>query len=203
MAKFAPPPPPPAEVQAWRGIIKSHKRIGMALLDQQFWCWGYDIREAGNLFLRYGFEQYRQPKESGGTYYTLQPTKGTVLRLWGANLVYRDVDHGVLHISRQWFEPRLLPDDYALSSDVPEASQAPNTPYDCIRAAHLAVRVMQWAANYERWVLETAGLAHRESAVQAWKANAVTLLPAETMGAEWERIAAAVDKYQRTQAILT
>lgn len=195
MAKPTSLPPPSAEVQAWRGIIKSHKRVGMALLDQQFWCWGYDIREQGNLFLRYGFAPHHQPKESGGTLYTITPTDGTLLRLWGGNLIYRDARYGVLHFNRQLFEPRLLPDDYALSSDLPEGSEIPATPDDCARAAQLTAAVLRWNANYERWVLADAGLAYRERAVQAWKTNAVMLIAAEAMAAEWERIAAGVEGY--------
>lgn len=194
MAK-SPPVILPAEVQAWRSLIKAHKRVGMALLDQQFWCWGYDIREQGNLFLRYGFMPYHQAKERGGTLYTIMPTDDTLLRLWGGNLVYRDTRYGVLHFNRQLFEPRLLPDDYALSSDLPEGSMIPDSAEGCARAAALTTAVFGWIAIYERWVLDVAGLAHREAAVRAWKANAVMLIAAEAMAAEWERIGTGVGEY--------
>jgi hypothetical protein len=183
------------ELKAWRDMIKPLKRLGISLYDQQLWCWGYDIRQRGNLLLRYGFAQYRQDKSCGGTTYTLQMPGDTVLRLWGGNLVFYKAELGALHLKRYEFEPRLMPVQYELSYATPEQSAFAQTAEECMNAAHLAGECMRWIAGYERWVIETAGWAHRQAAVQAWKQNAVFLIAAEQMAALWDESADAVTAY--------
>lgn len=183
------------EIKAWRDTVKPLKRLGISLFDQQLWCWGYDIRQQGNLFLRYGFAQYRQDKSCGGTAYTLRMTDGAVLRLWGGNLIYQDAALGALHLKRYEFEPRLMPVQYELSYRTPENSATPQSADECLCAARLAAGCMRWIAGYERWVLETGGQAHREAAVQAWKQNAVFLIAVDEMAALWDESAAAIERY--------
>jgi hypothetical protein len=188
------PPAPPAEVLAWRTALKPMKRHGSALQDQQFWCWGFDIREQGNLFLRYGFNKYSQDKSCGGSVYSLVPTDGVSVRLWGGTLIYCDVRYGQLHIKRHDFEPRLLPEDYVPAYALPEGSHTADTAEACQRVAALASDCWRWIAAYERWVLDEAGLLHRQRAVSAWKSNAVMLIEAEQMAAMWAGFADEVSR---------
>jgi hypothetical protein len=183
------------EVKAWRETIKPLKRLGISLYDQQLWCWGYDIRQQGNLLLRYGFAQYRQDKSCGGTAYTVHLPENAVLRLWGGSLVYHDRTLGALHLKRYEFEPRLMPVQYELSYATPENSTIPQNADECLMAARLAARCMCWTAEYERWVVETAGLAHREASVQPWKQNTVFPIAPSEMSALWDECAAAIEIY--------
>ena len=183
------------EVKAWRDTIKPLKRLGIGLYDQQLWCWGYDIRQTGNLFLRYGFAQYRQDKSCGGTTYTLQLPGGVILRLWAANLVYFDARVGAVHLKRYEFEPRLMPIHHELPYATPVDSIIPQSADECLAAARLAVGCMRWIARYERWVIETAGVAHREASIAAWKQNVVFPIASNEMASLWDESAAAIEAY--------
>jgi hypothetical protein len=183
----------PDEVRAWRETMRGLKRQGSALLDQQFWCWGCDIRHEENLFLSYGFTQTRASKDCGGTYYTICSTCGGVLRLWGGTAVYMDERLGALLIKRYDFEPRLLP--VVTMPDIPpDKGMLPAATDACARCSELVTAAWRWIADYERWVLDTAGLPHRSRSVSAWKQNAVILTPPEAMAAGWEAMADRLDR---------
>ncbi len=188
------PPLAPA-VKAWRDTIKPLKLLGISLFDQQLWCWGYDIRQAGNLLLRYGFTQYRQDKSCGGTAYSINLDDGGLLRLWGGNVGFHLDGLATLHLKRYEFEPRLLPRESVMSFAPPDTSGFAVTPADCLRAAQLGASCMRWIAGYERWVVGTVGIDHRGQAVKAWKQNAVFLIDAEQMSALWDESAVALERY--------
>ncbi|MDX2140744.1 MAG: hypothetical protein SF123_21855 [Chloroflexota bacterium] len=178
----------PEEVRVWRETMRGFKRQGAALLDQQFWCWGCDIRHEENLFLSYGFIQTRASKDCGGTHYTICPACGGVLRLWGGTAVYVDEQLGALMIKRYDFEPRLLP-SLIVPDLLPEKGVLPTTSTDFARCSALVAAVWGWIADYERWVLDAFGLPHRTRSVNAWKPNATLLIAPEAMAASWDALA--------------
>jgi hypothetical protein len=198
MPKNSPIPTLAPEVKAWRDLVKPMKRYGISLLNQQIWCWGYDIREGGNALLRYGFVQFRQEKSCGGSVYSLQLDDGALLRLWGGNVLYHVEGVGALHLKRYEFEPRLMPYGYVLSYAPPEGSGTPQDGEACGRAAQLASACMGWIADYERWVLATVGYEHRHRSVQVWKQNALFLIQVEQMAVLWDEYARGIAAYSAT-----
>ncbi len=89
------------------------QRRGNALLNQQCWIWGRDVRNVeGNLLLAYGFEQFRRPGDAvGGTAYKLDLSDDRASRsliLWGFGLYYASADFGGgIFMNRFNFSPKL------------------------------------------------------------------------------------------------
>jgi hypothetical protein len=140
-------------------------RRGRALLNQQCWLWGQDVkREEGNLLLAYGFDRLRPPAdESGSSQYTFCPSAGLHIRLWGFGF-YFGGSHGV-YLNRYDFTPRL-----ALFEDCWQSQSMTGLP----RTQDLALLPMalHWIEGYERWIAETVGLSYREACLCGWKRRA-------------------------------
>ena len=90
------------------------KRRGEALLNQQCWTWGRDVRRAeGNLLVNYGFEQFRRPDDAcGGTAYRLELTDDSSsprsLTLWGFGFYFASAAQtGGIFMNRFNFTPEL------------------------------------------------------------------------------------------------
>lgn len=91
------------------GLPSTQRQRAETLLDQQFWCWGQDVRyPGGNLLLDYGFVRQRPPAgQRGSSAYTLAPTPGRHLVLRGFGLSYAADGVGNLFLPRYGFAPRL------------------------------------------------------------------------------------------------
>ena len=72
------------------------KKRGAALLHQQCWCWGYDVRRQNadgraNLLVELGFERVPPPDGvHGATTYRLRQSDGLTITLWGFGLCFGD-----------------------------------------------------------------------------------------------------------------
>jgi len=163
----APASSPRAERWGNAGLPSAQRRRAETLLDQQFWCWGQDIRHpGGNLLLDYGFDRRRPPAgQRGSSAYTLSPAPGRTLVLWGFGLSYADAGVGALFLPRYGFAPR-----------VGDAAGAPSTAWalehlpplhvptgrgERERAARVLTALTGWVAAYEEWVAATHGLPYR------------------------------------------
>jgi len=147
-------------------------RLGEALLDQQMWCWGCDVRyETGNLLLAYGFEQRRSPNPRFHSAYTYALCPECALTLWGWGVWIAAHDHGSLFINRDGFRLR-----WSSHTDlIPQAWQARDLPLTCDpignhhgSAMHLLTEAVTWIAGYERWLHAYTDATYREQVVAAW-----------------------------------
>jgi hypothetical protein len=157
-----------AASRPWPNVVT--ERVGTRLLHQQCWHWGWDIRHgAGNLLLDHGFSRYRVEAEKGSAY-TLRREHGVTVTLWGFGMFYGVDGLGGLYLQRYGFAPRLLTADPPPTAirlhDLP-ARRAPTTEDDWRVVGQLAPDAFRWIAAYERWVLETHGLAYRRAAIRA------------------------------------
>ena len=148
------------------------KRRGEALLHQQCWAWGRDVRHAeGNLLLEYGFEKFRPPDEvEGSTAYRLDLSGDAVslrsLTLWGFGLYYASAERaGGIFLNRFKFTP-MLSDTVKL--DLPlwkmeqlPASRVPNDLTLQDRALGLLAEACALIEAYERWVRAVVGAQYR------------------------------------------
>lgn len=139
-------------------------REGRALLNQQCWLWGQDIRrEDGNLLLQYGFERTRPPEGvSGSTQYTLQLASDRCVRLWGFG-IYFGGKTGI-YLNRYEFITRS-----ATLADTWQSADSMKRLPRCSRM-DLIAEAADWIAQYETWVLRQAGLAYRSRALSKWEA---------------------------------
>lgn len=131
-------------------------RRGSALLHQQCWLWGCDIRRwEGNLLLAYGFTRQPDPEVKRSTQYTLHLVAGNVARLWGSGFYFGDVEEGVF-LNRFAFDPRLVRFNEAWQ-DPARLKEAPRY----LDLARLQSACM-WIAEYEAWVVEQYGAGYRQ-----------------------------------------
>lgn len=144
-------------------LPNSLQKRGKVLLNQQCWLWGQDVkRSEGNLLLERGFERLRPPEEVGGaTQYTLFLANDLRVRLWGFG-IYFGGEHGV-YVNRYEFVPRSA--SFAPEWQTPEKMGSFRR---CGEASFLAMAA-DWIADYESWVLHTAGVTHRERALSGWR----------------------------------
>jgi hypothetical protein len=163
--------------------LSSIRRSGLALLHQQCWLWGQDIKRAeGNLLLQHGFQRLRPaPGQSGSSQYTLQLGDTLHVRLWGFGM-YFGRDQG-LFMNRFEFIPRI-----AELSDLWQAQKMTHLP----RASDLSLLpiALRWIADYEQWVLTTRGSSYRSACFQNWKAAVGTPHRLPTL---WQQLAEAVE----------
>lgn len=151
------------------------RRLGKDLLNQQMWCWGYDIRRReGNLLSQYGFTKHAAPADSGlKPCYSLRSPDGTVIGLWGFGMYFSSGGAEGLLLKRFAFSPRLVPAnemrfDAWVPVDLPTVRQPGNRAEQDL-ACELLDASLRWVAGYERWVLAEAGPAHRIAAIDAWR----------------------------------
>lgn len=182
------------EQRVWMTLSGDFKKRGAALLHQQCWCFGYDIRrkigdERANLLLELGFERTAPPtKQIGATMYQRRESNGEIVTLWGFGMCFGDENSGVF-VSRFSFWPRLG------EVAAPKVAHAPThladfrttrRLHECEYALCYFARALVWLADYEREVARVAGQSHRETALKEWQhaASAPDAIPSQ-----WEDLA--------------
>lgn len=167
------------------------RRLAVALLDQQLWCWGRDIaRPEGNILLGFGMCRYRSSEPGPDrTAYTGRVAGDGVVWLWGFGLVYCLPDLGGVFLRRYGFDPVLVaeprhpvhrPEHLAPFVRPTTARQRANA-WKLVRAA------AGWIAGYEHWVAETFGTAYREGTLAA--RDKPPVVAAKEMAQSWEQLA--------------
>jgi hypothetical protein len=170
------------------------ERRGAALLDQQMWCWGQDVRRPeGNALLRYGLERHPPPEgERGASAYSGQAGPGCRVVLWAFGLFYGDDDAGGLYLRRYALAPTWAPAaELPLPLWDPEQlppSRPPRGAEERARVRVLLSGALAWVAGYERWAIGALGPEHRERCVAAWPRAVV---PAGDMAEAWAALAEA------------
>ena len=181
------------EQRVWMTLSGDFKKRGAALLHQQCWCFGFDIRrqlegQRANLLLELGFEKTSPPSKPGATMYQRREPGGELVTLWGFGMCFGDANGGVF-VSRFSFWPRLG------EVAAPKAAHAPDQLGDFRAARRLGececalcyfARALVWLADYEREVERVAGLSHREIALKEWRHAASS--PGAIAG-QWEHLA--------------
>lgn len=179
----------PGEIRLW----------GQALLHQQCWCWGQDIRcEEGNLLLEYGFAQRRPPENhKGSSTYSLEH-EGGAFAVWGFGVFCGQCGYG-LHLGRHRWAPRLAPCQ-RVPHPVWQPKQlsdfrAARTKGQCDAMLDLLQSALLQIASYERWVLLRRGVDYRRHVLRYWSH---TVAGPQEMANDWERLATQV----RRRAVL-
>lgn len=150
------------------------RRHGTALLNQQFWLWGHDIRRPeGNALLLHGFGQERPPEGlRGSTRYDLALDPDRVVVLWGFGLFYGDRALGGVALGRFRLAP--LFGDPDPPRGVWETARLPRfgPPVGADerrRTGALLVAALRWIAAYEAWAEDALDSSHRQRSLAAWR----------------------------------
>ncbi|MEZ2346381.1 hypothetical protein [Terriglobus sp. RCC_193] len=155
-------------------------RRGSALLHQQCWLWGCDIRRSeGNLLLTYGFARQADLEGKRSTQYTLPLEHCSIVRLWGSGFYFGSVEEGVF-LNRFAFEPRLVrfTEDW---QDPVRLKEAPRyMDFQRLSAA------CGWIAEYEMWALLQFGKAYRRTCLLSGPDPAQEV---EGIAATWRQLA--------------
>lgn len=182
------------------GTPAALRRCGTALLNQQFWLWGQDIRRPeGNVLLAHGFRRARPPEGvKGSPSYALDLGGDRSLVLWGFGLFLGDRALGGIYVSRFRLAPLLILDAEP-PAGVWSPSQLPprRPPADAAERAvawTLLGDAVRWLAAYERWVQATYGVAHRQGLLHGWGR---AVCPVERMPMTWSRLACRTERTRR------
>jgi len=174
-------------------------RLGPALIDEQMWCWGCDVRHRdGNLLRAYGLVQRPSPEPRFHSAYTEIDAAGRAINLWGWGIWTAAPESGSLFISRDRLKLRWTP----IYDAAPQAWTADDLPLPAtsvssgITAAAISLLrwTFLWIAAYERWLVARMGIAYRAGAVDAWPQRRRFRggIPAEELAAAWARLADAL-----------
>ena len=171
-------------------------RKAEALLDQQMWCWGCDVRrEQGNLLLAYGGERHPAPNGRSSSAYHWHLPGGGSLVLWGWGIWTSCAGKGSLYLSRSPFRLR-----YGASvtehpkawceKDLPPLP-GPTGSQEQKQAVNLLVELTNWIEHYERWIAEITLPGYRPGTIEAWPRGRRYKggVAAAEMGDAWERLA--------------
>ena len=155
-------------------------RRGKALLHQQCWLWGQDIKcVEGNLLLVHGFERLRPPNGlSGSSQYTLSLQGNQSVRLWGFG-IYFGAESGIF-LNRFEFIPRE-----ARMADLWQAREMTGLPR--AKSLTLLTQILRWIGDYEAWVLRTLGSEYRKSCLCGFQGGNATR--ADQIPGAWRELA--------------
>lgn len=174
---------------------------GEALLEQQMWCWGCDVRrKSGNLLLEYGFEQRTSPQPRYHSAYTCQLQPGCTLTLWGWGVWVADEGRGSLLLSRSRFrvgytsQADLYPQ--AWCADDLAATRLPSTQVEQRSTLYLLETTCRWITGYERWLATQVDPTYREQACTAWPQRRRYRggVPAAEIACRWQVLSEALSK---------
>lgn len=189
--------------QRGAGFPAEVRRRGPAMLNQQCWCWGCDIRRPeGNLLVQYGFSRERVPEGVlGSSTYRVCLPEARVVTMWGFGLWYGDGAQGGLYLPRVAWQPQLTTDIAPLwpvwqMTQLPPMAE-PTTTAEWERATRLLAGAMAWIADYEQWVITIAGLEYRRHCLQTWRKRT---LEAERFAPTWRRLAQRCSDYKPPSA---
>ena len=176
------------------------KKRGAALLHQQCWCWGYDVRRQNadgraNLLVELGCERVPAPDGvHGATTYRLRQSDGSIVTLWGFGLCFGDAAGGIF-VSRFAFWPRLgatATPESAFEAKHLASFRAARQLDECERALDYFARALRWIASYEERAVQVAGLEHRRAALDAWSHGVARhhASAPESVARSWRELAA-------------
>lgn len=167
--------------------------MATALLDQQLWCWGQDIKHAeGNLLLRHGFARLEPPEEHRcSSLYRLCSPMGSRVMLRGFGVFYGEDGTGGVFVRREHFSPMLTARDDLLTPPwwpedlpalrFPDAGEVPKWRY-------LSCTLLRWIRFYESWIEKTVGLAYRSGTLERWESSGRPVVPAVRVQDSWTRL---------------
>lgn len=144
-----------------------------ALLDQQMWCWGCDVRHpAGNLLLAYGAEKRPAPELRLHSAYSFQLGTDTALNLWGWGIWIACQSCGSVFVSRAKFRVRYT----GQANQTPQAwcecdlppTRTAVTSGELYAVGNLLSEMCRWISAYESWLLTQVDCDYREQAIAAW-----------------------------------
>ncbi len=154
-------------------LPKAVERQGEALLEQQMWCWGCDVRrQEGNLLLTYGCERYPSPDPRFHSAYASTLCADCVLTLWGWGIWIAREGTGSIFLSRSRFRVSYTPEVHLhpqawQSGDLPSAKR-PCDPVAQMNTRCLLAKTITWIGDYEHWLACHTEPAYRETVLAAW-----------------------------------
>ncbi len=149
------------------------RRFGLKLLEQQLWCWGRDIEYTNeNLLMRFGFTRHRDSETNERSSCYRLDLDELHVALWGFGMFFGRRDLGGLYLGRFEFCPYWAPiESISLSVHWPDELPIFARPYghdQWHRGRKLWSSLLLWISEYERSIVETAGLEYRHQCVASW-----------------------------------
>lgn len=142
------------------------------LLDLQLWCWGMDIRAAGNLLLQAGARKTPCPRPHPcGSRYEWGWEESTLV-LWGHGISFGNARNGRLFLRRSGFAPLLANDprrtDFGWSIDeLPELKVAAAEDRPQLHA--LLTLMIAAIIELESRLTAVSPTHHRQLVITSWK----------------------------------
>jgi hypothetical protein len=166
---------------------------GEALLDQQMWCWGCDVRRANeNLLLAYGCLKRPSPVPHLRSAYMYWLDETCALTLWGWGVWIASESLGSLFISRSRFKVQAIASAYLLPQAWCEADlPLKQEPVTLDHYAPLLATALTWIACYEEWVTTQTKPTYRDTLLESWpqRRHYRGGTPAAEMPSQWMTLA--------------
>jgi len=144
------------------------------LMDQQFWCWGQDVRADENYLMAAGFRRERGPKPAGGSTRYVRTEGSREVILWGFGGAVVDGEGWMLFLSRFGRVPAVgrlksrREADFHRVVDLPRLVR-PRTIKERDVTEQLWGVFRSFAEAYETWMsADQNRLAHRRASLLRW-----------------------------------
>lgn len=165
-------------------------------LDQQWWCFGCDIRrKQGNLLLQYGFNRLSPPPGEAGS--SMYSRAGGPYRwqLWGFGVSVERPPGLAIFVRRYAFAPEIL-------CSLPQPGlvwrpeqlgplRSPVTAEQTAVVEPLLRALFRLLALYEAWVQRAVGVSYRARCLSQWHKPRV--VPARAVAPAWRSLAQHLD----------
>ena len=165
-----------------------------ALLSQQIWCWGQDIkRPEGNWLLDLGFHRFTPPEDRihCSSVYSLDLKGNRRIILRGFGVFFGDDTRGGVFLDRYQFTPRYSESSSLKcppwsDSDVPVMNiPSPSQRVGCL---FVLLDLIEWIRQYEVDIITRLGIEYRQDSLSQWNNGKRVFIPAAEIAANWRRL---------------
>ncbi len=177
----------------WISYPAKYKKHIKPLLHQQMWLFGRDILcPEGNLLCEYSFTRERSAGR-GGSMYTRRDGAQQIV-LWGWGIWFGQVDTGAIFVNRYKARPQftavsVLSQTVHREEALPQRTDRVSSVTEAQTMQRLWVNLLDWLADYEAWVLATAGDCWRQSTLQSFNQAVTKPEAVDQLAKQWQTLA--------------
>ena len=177
----------------WLSYPSDYKKQLKPLLHQQMWLFGQDIiYPKGNLLYGYQFT-HKRPEDRGSSMYIREDGTQQVV-LWGWGIWFGQAETGAIFVNRYQAKPQftrmsILSKAIHKPDDIPDCTGRMSSEADVQIIRGLWVSLLSWLADYEAWILATAGEKWRQTSVKSFKHAVTKPKFVDSIAGQWQTLA--------------
>ncbi|MEM7331370.1 MAG: hypothetical protein AAF490_04690 [Chloroflexota bacterium] len=177
----------------WLNYPTAYKKQIKPLLHQQMWLFGRDILcPKGNLLYQYQFTHQRAKTNSGVMYTRWDGDQQ--IALWGWGIWFGQAEKGAIFVNRYKAKPQFttvsnLSQSIFRETELPHRTSRVNSEAEAQAMQKLFVELLTWLAEYEAWIVATAGKSWRQSSLGGFPHAVSKPETVDQLAEQWQSLA--------------